>query len=141
MAACLLFGRNAGRHRLFAEHLTAEYYITTEGRGRTVNEWTLPAHKPDNHWFDCLVGWPGSGCPATQAPEAFRIAEDEAMKQDIDREQDRAYHNRGIECQNCGCRHFRVIYTCAVRGGKIMRRRECRHCRNRITTWETQAAQ
>jgi len=54
---CLsLFGRKPGRHRLFAEHLTAEYYVTTSGRGRTVDEWKLPAHKPDNHWFDCLVG-------------------------------------------------------------------------------------
>lgn len=48
---CLsMFGRNAVQHRLFAEHLTAEY------RGRTVNEWKLPAHKPDNHWFNCVVG-------------------------------------------------------------------------------------
>ena len=27
-----------------------------EDRCRTVDEWKLPAHKPDNHWFDCLVG-------------------------------------------------------------------------------------
>ena len=38
------------------DHLTAEYRVRTEGRGRTVNEWKLPAHKPDNHWFDCVVG-------------------------------------------------------------------------------------
>ena len=37
-------------------HLTAEYRVRTEGRGRTVDEWKLPAHKPDNHWFDCMVG-------------------------------------------------------------------------------------
>ena len=54
---CLsIFGRKATQHRLFAEHLTAEYGVRTEGRGRTVDEWKLPAHKPDNHWFDCLVG-------------------------------------------------------------------------------------
>ncbi len=40
----------AVRHRLFAEHLTAEY------RGRTVEEWKFPAHRPDNHWLDCVVG-------------------------------------------------------------------------------------
>jgi len=54
---CLsIFGRKATPHRLFAEHLTAEYRVRTEGRGRAVDEWKLPAHKPDNHWFDCLVG-------------------------------------------------------------------------------------
>jgi len=21
-----------------------------------VDEWKLPGHKPDNHWFDCVVG-------------------------------------------------------------------------------------
>ena len=21
-----------------------------------MDEWKLPAHKPDNHWFDCVVG-------------------------------------------------------------------------------------
>ena len=51
-----IFGRKAVQHRLFAEHLTAEYRVRTEGRGRTVDEWKLPAHKPDNHWLDCLVG-------------------------------------------------------------------------------------
>jgi len=54
---CLsIFGRKAVQHRLFAEHVTAEYRVRTEGRGRTVDEWKLPAHKPDNHWFDCVVG-------------------------------------------------------------------------------------
>lgn len=49
-------GRGTVQHRLFAEHLTSEYRVRTEGRSRTVDEWKLPAHKPDNHWFDCLVG-------------------------------------------------------------------------------------
>jgi len=54
---CLsIFGRKAAEHRLFADHLTAEYRVRTEGRGRTVDEWKLPPSKPDNHWFDCLVG-------------------------------------------------------------------------------------
>jgi len=56
-AGCLsIFGSNPPQHRLFGEHLTAEYRVQTEGRGRTVDEWKLPVHKPDNHWFDCLVG-------------------------------------------------------------------------------------
>jgi len=37
---CLsLFGDNPNLHRLFAEHITAEYHVKTEGRGRTVDEW------------------------------------------------------------------------------------------------------
>jgi phage terminase large subunit GpA-like protein len=54
---CLsLFGRDADRHRLLADHLTAEYRIKTLAQGRTVDEWKLRATRPDNHWLDCLVG-------------------------------------------------------------------------------------
>ena len=44
--------------------------------------------------------------------------------------------HRGLECRACGCKHFRVIYTRAYRGGRLVRRRECRHCGRRMTTWE-----
>ena len=54
---CLsLFGTNAETHRMFAEHLTSEYFIKTEARGRNVDEWKQRPEQPDNHWFDCLVG-------------------------------------------------------------------------------------
>jgi hypothetical protein len=54
---CLtLFGRNGEDHRLLAEHLTAEYKVRTQGRGREVDEWRLRADGLDNHWLDCLVG-------------------------------------------------------------------------------------
>ena len=54
---CLsLFGIKPAEHRLFADHVKAEYRVRTEGRGRKVDEWKLPPSKPDNHWFDCLVG-------------------------------------------------------------------------------------
>ena len=54
---CLsLFGNKPESHRLFAEHLTAEYRVKTEGRGRTVDEWKIRPEQPDNHWLDCLVG-------------------------------------------------------------------------------------
>ncbi len=43
---------------------------------------------------------------------------------------------RGLECRHCGCRHFRVVYTRPTWGDRIMRRRECRHCSKRMTTWE-----
>jgi phage terminase large subunit GpA-like protein len=54
---CLsLFGGRPEVHRLLAEHLTAEYRIKTEARGRVVDEWKQRPERPDNHWFDCLVG-------------------------------------------------------------------------------------
>ena len=54
---CLsLFGQKADAHRLLAEHLTAEYRVKTEGRGRTVDEWKIRPEQFDNHWLDCLVG-------------------------------------------------------------------------------------
>ena len=43
---------------------------------------------------------------------------------------------RGLECRGCSCKHFRVVYTRPTWGGRIMRRRECRHCGRRMTTWE-----
>jgi hypothetical protein len=45
-------------------------------------------------------------------------------------------NQRGLECRRCGCRHFEVVYTRPCPGGRILRRRECRHCGKRITTWE-----
>jgi hypothetical protein len=51
-----LFGRKPEAHRLFGEHLTAEYKVRTEGRGRVVDEWKAKPHQPDNHWFDGTVG-------------------------------------------------------------------------------------
>jgi len=54
---CLsLFGRQPTDHQLLAEHVTAEYRVRTEARGRVVDEWKLRAGGPDNHWLDCLVG-------------------------------------------------------------------------------------
>lgn len=43
--------------------------------------------------------------------------------------------NVGIECRKCGCRDLRVIYT-RHRPKRIVRRRECRHCGKRVTTFE-----
>ena len=54
---CLsIWGAKPEQHRLFAEHVTAEYRVKTEGRGRTVDEWKMRPERADNHWFDCLVG-------------------------------------------------------------------------------------
>lgn len=54
--ALTLFGRSPADHLLFAEHLTAEYRVKTEGRGRRVDEWKMRPDAKDNHWWDCIVG-------------------------------------------------------------------------------------
>ena len=76
---CLaLFGDRPDLHRLFAEHITAEYRVKTEGRGRTVDEWKLRPEASDNHWLDCLVGCAvaasiqGAVLPGTDQREAPR---------------------------------------------------------------------
>ena len=49
-AGCLsLFGTKLQRHRLLAEHLTAESWVNTEGRGRTVDECKIRHEQPKNH--------------------------------------------------------------------------------------------
>lgn len=50
------FGRKPEQHRLLADHLTSEYRVPTQGRGRTVDEWKLRADGRDNHWLDGLTG-------------------------------------------------------------------------------------
>ena len=51
-----LYGRIPSIHQLFAEHLTAEYRVKTQGRGRWVDEWKLKPERSDNHWLDCTAG-------------------------------------------------------------------------------------
>lgn len=56
---CLsLFQADAGVHRMLADHLHAEYPVPVEvsGGGRKVSEWQQRPDRPDNHFFDCLVG-------------------------------------------------------------------------------------
>jgi hypothetical protein len=43
-------------HQLLSEHLSAEYRVKTQGRGRELEEWKLRTPGSDNHWLDCLVG-------------------------------------------------------------------------------------
>jgi len=42
----------------------------------------------------------------------------------------------GLRCPSCSGATFRVIYTRARKGGKLVRRRECLNCHERLTTWE-----
>ena len=51
-----LWGRNSETHMLFAEHMTSEYRVKTEGRGRRVEEWKMRPEAKDNHWWDGIVG-------------------------------------------------------------------------------------
>ncbi len=49
-----LFQNSIAGHRMFADQISAEYPIETEGRGRKLYEWqVLPGR--DNHWLDCCV--------------------------------------------------------------------------------------
>jgi len=81
-----LFGRKPAEHQLLAEHLTAEYRVKTEARGRVVDEWKIRAGGPDNHWFDCLVGCavaasvqgailPGTDAKAAPVRQRVRLSE------------------------------------------------------------------
>jgi len=50
--------------------------------------------------------------------------------------QDTQNDQRGLKCRKCDCQDLRVVYTRRASGGKLVRRRECRHCGRRMTTWE-----
>jgi transcriptional regulator NrdR family protein len=43
---------------------------------------------------------------------------------------------RGIQCPQCGCHQFYTTHTEPLRDGRIRRRKQCRHCRRRIVTYE-----
>ena len=41
---------------MWAEHIAeSEYFVRTEGRGRTVDQWDRFSNQPDNHGFDTHV--------------------------------------------------------------------------------------
>jgi hypothetical protein len=50
-------------------------------------------------------------------------------------------NSRGLVCRKCGCGHFRVIYTRRAAGNRLVRRRECRHCGKRFSTWEQEVGE
>lgn len=43
---------------------------------------------------------------------------------------------RGLICVKCGCEHFYTRRTTKVRGGRILRERECRYCGRMYRTYE-----
>jgi vacuolar-type H+-ATPase catalytic subunit A/Vma1 len=76
----MLYGDRPQTHRLFVDHLTAEFPTPTEGRGRRLNEWRERPGR-DNHWWDCVVGAAvagsliGVGAPPRPAPPPRRPRE------------------------------------------------------------------
>lgn len=43
-------------HRLLVDHFVSEKRARKVGTQQTCDIWDLPSHRPDNHWWDCLVG-------------------------------------------------------------------------------------
>ncbi|HBJ37542.1 MAG TPA: hypothetical protein DDZ51_22860 [Planctomycetaceae bacterium] len=55
---CLsLFSDRSDQHRMFVEQVIPEYFVRTECRSRTVDEWKARHKHPNNHWIDCLIGY------------------------------------------------------------------------------------
>lgn len=52
------------------------------------------------------------------------------------KEQKTRSDDRGLRCRQCGCADLRVVYTRRGINGIVKRRRECRNCGERMTTWE-----
>ena len=51
-----LWGSSSGVHRMFSEHLSAETAKSVESGTNRVVEWSANPSRPDNHFFDCVVG-------------------------------------------------------------------------------------
>ena len=77
-----LFGDRPAIHQMLADHLRSENRIAVTAKGRRVDEWKLSQGRPDNHWFDCLVGSAVAasilGCTLKSSSSATVVAEDRA---------------------------------------------------------------
>ena len=54
--AMTLYGDNPSIHRMFADQLVAETCVRVSTAERTTDEWKILPNRPDNHFFDCLIG-------------------------------------------------------------------------------------
>jgi hypothetical protein len=81
-----LFGQEPGEHSLFADHCCAERAVWVEAKGLGRYEWEWKEGRPDNHWWDCLIGSavaasrigcaiPGTGVPVPRPEERMTLAE------------------------------------------------------------------
>lgn len=101
-SGCLsLFGTKAIEHQLFADHCTAEIARETANKRRKLVEWKDKPAKPDNDWWDCLVGcaagagilglrWNSSGEPErpVEPRQKLRYADVIAARERANREQE-----------------------------------------------------
>lgn len=92
---CLsLFGDDPNIHRLFADHLTAEYRVRTQGRGRECDEWKQYPNR-ENHWLDCLVGTTvAASMQGTALGESQVVVKTQVKKVSFAAMQQRAKENR-----------------------------------------------
>lgn len=72
-----LFEGSDLKHRMLAEHVTAEYPIPTQGQGRLVNVWRIRPGRSDNHLLDCL-----SMASVGASEQGVRIAGQVEIEQD-----------------------------------------------------------
>ena len=80
-----IFGHDGRAHELLAEHVArAEKWVDLIGPGGTVREWSLMVSKPDNHWFDCLVGCAAAAsmCGVKATGEVVPVRERKRYSQD-----------------------------------------------------------
>jgi hypothetical protein len=71
-----IFGREPDEHRTFFSHMVSEYRTETTGQGRKVDVWAQRPQKPDNHWWDCVVG-----AAAAASFDGVRLREHDAPRQ------------------------------------------------------------
>lgn len=73
-----IFGDDRREHALLFDHYTSEEPIQVAAMGRTVNEWRAKAGRPDNHWWDGLIGcavaasWAGATIPELGKPRIMK---------------------------------------------------------------------
>lgn len=73
---CLqLFGTGDADHRMFADQLTAEYRERASFGDYNYWQYLLPPNKPDNHFFDCLVG-----CCVLASVEGLSVTSEDAPR-------------------------------------------------------------
>lgn len=51
-----MFGHDCRPHQLLIDHCLAESRTPNSAGGESIDLWTLPVSRPDNHWWDCLTG-------------------------------------------------------------------------------------
>jgi hypothetical protein len=94
---CLsLFGDGSLQHRLIADHLSSEYRVKTEGRGRTVDEWKIRPERADHHWYDCLVGTAVAASNQGVTMEVVLPAPKKRMRVSLAEVQREAFRRQGI---------------------------------------------